>query len=167
MLGSPLGPRPSVPRARRTLFTFPPAALLALGALAAALAAEPGGESWPVRQLARAREGVSAEVRVDTVDGTVTLAARRGGVTVLEPAPGGIVPDTADRAGTRLLMQASVAHRRPAVRAVSVPSATGTARSDRGAAEAGPVPAGSAVHGLAVGGDPAARSRRSARPCGH
>ncbi|MEV7862697.1 glycoside hydrolase family 97 catalytic domain-containing protein [Streptomyces hirsutus] len=97
VFGSPLRPRQSVPRAPRTLFTLLLAALLALGTLAApAHAAEPGGGSWTVRQPGAARDGVSAEVRVDAVDGTVTLAARRGGVTVLEPAPVGIVTDATD-----------------------------------------------------------------------
>lgn len=97
MFGSPLRPRPPVPRARRTLLTFLLTALLALGALTAPVhAAEPGGESWTVRQPGAARDGVSAEVRVDAVNGTVTLTARRGDVTVLEPAPVGIVTETAD-----------------------------------------------------------------------
>ncbi|MDX3358656.1 glycoside hydrolase family 97 catalytic domain-containing protein [Streptomyces sp. ME02-6978.2a] len=83
--------------------------LLALGPLAPPGHAADGGEGragsgWTVRQPGKAHDGVSAVVRLDPADGTVTLAARRGATTVLEPAPVGLVTRTADlTSGLRLL----------------------------------------------------------------
>ncbi|MEU6546725.1 glycoside hydrolase family 97 catalytic domain-containing protein [Streptomyces sp. NPDC046859] len=72
-------------------------ALLALGTLATPThAADRGGESWTVRQPGHRPTGLSAVVRLDAADGTLTLAARRGSSTVLEPAPLGVVTKDAD-----------------------------------------------------------------------
>ena len=73
-------------------------ALLALGTLPtpAHAAADRGERSWTVREPGRQPAGISAVVDLDAADGTLTLAARRGTATVLEPAPLGIVTKDAD-----------------------------------------------------------------------
>lgn len=83
--------------------------LLALGPLAPPAHAVADGNGrgdgggWTVRQPGKARDGVSAAVRLDPADGTVTLAARKGATTVLEPAPVGLVTGSADlTSGLRL-----------------------------------------------------------------
>ena len=91
---SPDTPRQSLLPACLTLLL---GALLALGTPAvAAHTAARDGDGWTVRQPGGRHDGVAAVVRLDTADGTVTLAARRGGTTVLEAAPVGIVTDDAD-----------------------------------------------------------------------
>ncbi|WAU82680.1 glycoside hydrolase family 97 catalytic domain-containing protein [Streptomyces sp. Qhu-G9] len=71
-------------------------ALLALGTLAApAHAADRDAGSWTVHQPGSRQGGISAVVRLDATNGALTLAARNGITTVLEPAPIGIVTDDA------------------------------------------------------------------------
>ncbi len=89
---------PGIPRP-----TLLPALLILLLSAALALttltvparAAAPGG-AWTVREPGAPRDGVTAVVRLDPADGTLTLTARKGAVTVLEPAPLGIVTSAAD-----------------------------------------------------------------------
>jgi hypothetical protein len=116
---SVFGRRPSVRRASPgSRHPFLPAwtvlvlgFLLALGPItppahaagAGSAAGGGSGDGWTVKQPGKAHDGVSAVVRLDPADGTVTLAARKGAATVLEPAPVGLVTRTADlTAGLRL-----------------------------------------------------------------
>jgi alpha-glucosidase len=84
--------------------TFLLGVMLAVGTLTAlAHAAGHDGGSWTVHQPRHQRDGITAVVRLDATDGTVTLAARRGATTVLEPAPVGVVTAAADlTSGLRL-----------------------------------------------------------------
>ncbi|MEU3160697.1 hypothetical protein ACPCAJ_23870 [Streptomyces griseoincarnatus] len=85
---SPGGPRRTFLPALLTLLLSAALALTMLGA--PARAAGPGG-TWTVHQPGAPRDGVTAVVRLDPADGTLTLAVRKGATTVLEPAPLGIV----------------------------------------------------------------------------
>ncbi|MFF3485366.1 glycoside hydrolase family 97 catalytic domain-containing protein [Streptomyces sp. NPDC002701] len=97
----------------RSRHLFPRTALLlALGSLLLALiplsaevhAAQRTGKSWSVGEPGHRRDGVSAVVRLDDTQGTVTLAAHKGATTVLEPAPVGLVTKSADlTSGLRLI----------------------------------------------------------------
>ncbi|CAM5512618.1 hypothetical protein SALBM217S_01786 [Streptomyces griseoloalbus] len=90
---SPGIPRPTLLPALLVLLL---SAALALTTLTVpAPAAAPGG-AWTVREPGAPRDGVTAVVRLDPADGTLTLTARKGAVTVLEPAPLGIVTSAAD-----------------------------------------------------------------------
>ncbi|MEU9551258.1 glycoside hydrolase family 97 catalytic domain-containing protein [Streptomyces werraensis] len=90
---SPGGPRRTLLPALLTLLLSAALALTTLGA--PARAAEPGG-AWTVHQPGAPRDGVTAVVRLDPAEGTLTLTARKGATTVLEPAPLGIVTSAAD-----------------------------------------------------------------------
>ncbi|MEW2076262.1 glycoside hydrolase family 97 catalytic domain-containing protein [Streptomyces sp. NPDC013433] len=102
--GGPSVLRPSRTSPGGSRQTFLPACLtlllgvmLAVGTLTApAHAVGRGGGSWTVHQPREQRDGVTAVVRLDAADGTVTLAARKGATTVLEPAPVGLVTADAD-----------------------------------------------------------------------
>ncbi len=98
---SPGGPRRTLLPALLTLLL---SAALALTTLTApARAAGPGG-SWTVREPGGPRDAVTAVVRLDPADGTLTLTARKGATTVLEPSPLGVVTSAADlTAGLRPL----------------------------------------------------------------
>ncbi len=90
---SPGGPRRTLLPALLTLLLSAALALTTLGA--PARAAGPGG-TWTVHQPGAPRDGVTAVVRLDPADGTLTLTARKGATTVLDPAPLGIVTSAAD-----------------------------------------------------------------------
>ncbi|MEJ8639235.1 glycoside hydrolase family 97 catalytic domain-containing protein [Streptomyces sp. MS2.AVA.5] len=71
--------------------------VLGVGTLTApASAEERKGGSWTVTRQTGAPGRLSADVRLDGTDGTLSFAVRRDGATVLEPAPLGIVTDAAD-----------------------------------------------------------------------
>ncbi|WP_413756112.1 glycoside hydrolase family 97 catalytic domain-containing protein [Streptomyces sp. MMBL 11-3] len=62
------------------------------------------GTSWSVTHKAAEPGGaLTARLQLDAADGTLSLGVRRGGATVLEPAPVGITTDAADlTSGLRL-----------------------------------------------------------------
>ncbi|MGP3979624.1 glycoside hydrolase family 97 catalytic domain-containing protein [Streptomyces sp. KR80] len=73
-------------------------AVLGAGVLAPqALAADPEDSVWTVNRPSHSRgPGLSADVALDSGNGTLSLAVRRGEASILEPAPVGIVTDAAD-----------------------------------------------------------------------
>lgn len=90
---SPGIPRPTLLPALLVLLL---SAALALTTLTVPARAAASGGAWTVREPGAPRDGVTAVVRLDPADGTLTLTARKGAVTVLEPAPLGIVTSAAD-----------------------------------------------------------------------
>ncbi|MCO4697051.1 glycoside hydrolase family 97 catalytic domain-containing protein [Streptomyces sp. RO-S4] len=90
---SPGGPRRTLLPALLTLLLSTALALATL--TAPAHAAGPGG-SWTVREPGGSRDAVTAVVRLDPADGTLTLTVRKGATTVLAPSPLGIVTSAAD-----------------------------------------------------------------------
>lgn len=87
---SPGGPR------RTLLPALLLAVALALTTLGAPAQAAGPANTWTVSRPGAPRDGVTAVVRLDPADGTLTLTARKGATTVLEPAPLGIVTSAAD-----------------------------------------------------------------------
>ncbi len=89
-------------RQRYPLFRSKPALAATLAAVLGGAAltapragAEGSGVSWEVRQPQSSSRALSATVALDG-SGALTLAVRRGGTTVLQPAPVGLVTDKAD-----------------------------------------------------------------------
>ncbi|MCX4904826.1 glycoside hydrolase family 97 catalytic domain-containing protein [Streptomyces sp. NBC_00878] len=80
------------------LFVAVLSAVLGAGALSPPVqAAEPRDSAWTVAQpTAHRAGGLSAAVTLDGASGALSLTVRRGTTTVLEPAPVGIVTDSAD-----------------------------------------------------------------------
>ncbi|MEO6085199.1 MAG: glycoside hydrolase family 97 catalytic domain-containing protein [Umezawaea sp.] len=79
-------------------------ALVVVGVAAGVLVAPPARADTSTWTVSAPRSGPTAVVRHDTATGTVTLAVTRGGRTVLEPGPVGIVTERADLSrGLRLV----------------------------------------------------------------
>src|SRR5919108_4792856 len=82
-------------QARRRAATMIAAAACAAAALAAPAAA--GASTWVVTgPQPSAERGPQAVVRLDDAAGTLSLEVTRGGATVLEPSPLGIVTERSD-----------------------------------------------------------------------
>ena len=94
---------PGTHRFRRRLqawFAAAVGAAVGLGGLtppAAAVAGSPAATSWNVTHGAAEPGGaLTARLQLDPARGTLSLGVRRGGTTVLEPAPVGVTTDSSD-----------------------------------------------------------------------
>lgn len=83
-------------------------ALVVVGVVAGVLVVPPAHADASTWTVSAPRSGPMAVVRHDIATGTVTLAVTRGGRTVLEPGPVGIVTERADLSrGLRLVGRAT------------------------------------------------------------